>query len=178
MKLHKASGRCLLAALSREDLSEYRLSFDDLNPENERTAAVIRTILQQAKHTFGFALPAPSTLCIDVLPEKDGGCVFLFTAQKKRFRVLRESRTICFYTKNVNAFLDILARLHVAPLCACAPKLYRCTDGFAALFSFKSTEDASRAQRLLSEFGTVMPAAAATAFLAEHGETIQFTPAP
>ena len=94
MELHKTSAAVLLAALTREELSAYSLSFEELAADNAQTARVVREILHCARRTLDFAVPARRRLRIDVLPEPGGGCIFLFTARKMRLRVLHTGRTV------------------------------------------------------------------------------------
>ncbi len=179
MELHKTSTAVLLAALTREDLSAFRLSFADLSADNAQTVRIVREILLRARRTLDFAPPARGTLRIDVLPEKNGGCIFLFTAHKTRLRVLRKPRTLFFSTQDVNVFLDIYKRLSAPPLAKAEIRLFRTRQGFAALFTFPDLSDAARAERLLSEYGQTHDVSSDTALhLAEHATELRLTPAP
>ncbi len=179
MELHKTSAAVLLAALTREELSAYRLSFDELAADSAQTARVVREILLCARRTLDFSVPARGRLRIDVLPEPGGGCIFLFTARKTRLRVLHTGRSLLFCTQDADAFLDLLKLLSRPPLCRAKQTLYRTSTGFAALFSFDGAQSAERGARLLSEYGTVCPARGRVAqHLAEHARAIEFTSAP
>lgn len=178
MELHKTSAAVLLAALTREELSAYRLSFEELAADNAQTARVVREILLCARRTLDFAVPARRRLRIDVLPEPGGGCIFLFTARKTRLRVLHTGRTLLFCTQDADAFLDLLGRLSRPPLYGVERTLYRTQTGFAALFFFNDAQSAERGAQLLSEYGTVCPARGRVAqHLNEHARAIGFTPA-
>lgn len=175
MDLHKKSENRLLALLSRAELSDYRLSFDALCAEGERTAAVIHDILDRAEETLDWAIPARSRVCIDVLPEENGGCIFLFTvvcAPKKRFRVKTQSDMLVCMCSDTESFLALLSYCRTQSFHV-RPSFFSLDTGFAALFCFSDPSEAQTARLLLSEFGKTASADRLTQlFLEEHAEPI------
>ncbi len=158
MELHRTD-TVLLAALTREELSAYRLSFGALRAGDPSTARLLREILRRAKTALRFSPPKPGKLRVDALPEKDGGCIFLFTARKGRLRVLAAPPLLLWQTADANAFLDLFCLLRRAPaMCAGLSALYRTEGGFAGLFSFADAKAAKKGARLLAEYGDVRAA--------------------
>lgn len=174
MDLHKKSETRLLAELSPSDLSEYRLSFDELAPDSERTAEIIRDILCRAKTALDWTIPEAGSVYIDVLPEEDGGCIFLFTIRpmpKRRFRVKTEEELLACRCTSVNDFLSLLeACKRLCPKNAAVG--FRVGTEFVLLQSIQEASTETM-RAVLSEFGEVFPADRLTRlYLEEHGERI------
>lgn len=175
MDLHKKSETRLFAQLSCAELSDYRLSFDELRAEGERTAVIIHDILDRAEETLDWAIPAHSRVCIDVLPEETGGCIFLFTvlrAPKRRFRVKAQSEMLVCTCSDAESFLALLGFCRTRGFQAHI-SFFRLEQGFAALFCFSDPNEAQTARFPLSEFGKISSADRLTKlFLEEHGKPI------
>lgn len=181
MELHKRSETRLFVQLSRADLSGYRLSFDELSAEGERTAAVIQDILARAEEMLDWAIPARSRVCIDVLPEENGGCIFLFTVlrpPKRRFRVKTQSDMLLCVCADTESFLQLLGYCRTSELCPHA-SFFRLDSRYAALFCFADPVSAQAMRFSLSEFGKISSADRFTQlFLEEHAEPITLRQAP
>lgn len=181
MELHKKSETRLFVQLSRADLSGYRLSFDELCAEGERTAAVIRDILKRAEEMLDWAIPARSRVCIDVLPGENGGCIFLFTvlrAPKKRFRVNIQSDMLLCVCSDAESFLQLLEYCRTQNFGA-RISFFQLDSRYAALFCFADPVSAQAMRFSLSEFGKISSADRFTQlFLEEHAEPITLRQAP
>lgn len=174
MDLHKKSETRLLAELSSSDLSDYQLSFDELSADNERTAEIIHDILDSAKAALDWSVPTACSIYIDVLPEENGGCIFLFTVRpmpKKRFRVKTEDDLSMCRCASIDDFLALLKtckRLYPQNHAAG----FRLGKEFILLQSVRDA-DAEAMRAILSEFGETAPADRLTRlYLEEHGEPI------
>ncbi len=180
MELHKKSETRLFAELSFSDLSDYQLSFDELRCDSARTAEIIQDILDRAKATFDWTVPSAGSVCIDVLPEEDGGCIFLFTVRpmpKKRFRVKTEDDLLLCRCASVDDFLALLkACKQFYPKNAAVG--FRLESEFILLQSVRDA-NAETMRTVLSEFGEVSPADRLTRlYLDEHGERINLRRVP
>lgn len=174
MDLHKKSETRLLAELSASDLSDYRLSFDELDADSARTAEIIYDILDRAKAALDWTVPAAGSVNIDVLPEVNGGCIFLFTVRpmpKKRFRVKTEDDLLLCRCASIDDFLALLKTCKwLNPKNAAVG--FRLGTEFVLLQSVRG-ESAAYIHAVLSEFGEVTPADRLTRlYLEEHGEKI------
>lgn len=174
MDIHKKSETRLLAELSASDLSDYRLSFDELSADSARTAEIIHDILDRAKTALDWTVPAAGSVSIDVLPNLDGGCIFLFTARpmpKKRFRVKTEEDFLQCRCAALDDFLDLLKAVkRLYPKSAAAG--FRMGTEFVLLQGVRDG-DAATVHAVLSEFGEVAPADRLTRlYLEEHGEAL------
>lgn len=162
MEIHKKSNTRLFAQLSEQELSRYRLTFETLCPEEERTKAVLCDILAHAEDTLGWTVPPKSRVSVDVLPAENGSCIFLFTATvhpKKRYRVQRDACTRICRLYSTDDFLALYSVLHHKLLRTAETALFKDdTDRYIGLFRFSSPFSAETASAFLSEFGEVSAA--------------------
>lgn len=179
MEIHKKSNTRLFAQLSERELSQYRLTFETLCPDGERTKAVICDILERAENAVGWSVPPQSRIFVDVLPAENGSCIFLFTATvkpKKRYRVRRDACTRLCTVTCTDDFLALYRVLAHPLLNAAEITLYQTElQQYIGLFRFRTPFEAASAEPFLSEFGRVRTADAYVyRYFAEHA--IALTP--
>lgn len=173
MEIHKKSNTRLFAQLSEQELSRYRLSFETLCPNGERTRAVLGDILAHAENTLGWKVPPQSRVAVDVLPAENGSCIFLFTAitrPKMRYRVQRDACTRLCTLQNSDDFLALYCVLRHKVLKNAEISLFQ--EGqthYVGIFQFRTPFEADAAGAFLSEFGEVCAADASLCrYYAEH----------
>lgn len=174
MELHKTSDCGLYANLSRQDLSAYELTFDTLDPQDERTETLIRAILTQAEQTLGFAKPPRGNLFVDALPTAHGGTLlFLSTRRQTRYRVKKQPFTLLCRVDGANALLALLHRLKTPPFSHAGYRLYRDTDRYILHISFPASQALRAGRAALTEYGDVFACDAHTqAYLQEYAELL------
>ena len=126
MELHKTSARGLCAHLTKQELSAYKLTFDELHRRGARTEALIRTVLTRAEKTLGWALPPRGKLFVDILPGE-----------------------------NADTLLDILQRLQSPPFADAVCRLYRDESACFLQVSFPAASALRIGRTALSEYGEV-----------------------
>ncbi|MGN0572235.1 MAG: hypothetical protein ACI4K9_08660 [Candidatus Fimenecus sp.] len=179
MELHKTSERGLYAHLSKQELSAYQLTFDELNPQDARTEALIGAILTRAEKTLGWALPPRGKLFVDALPGTHGDTILLLTARTAptRYRVKKQPFTFLCRTASSDTVLAVLRRVQSPPFSDAVCRLYRDESVYFLQVSFP-TADALRAGRAaLAEYGEVCACDARTqAYLHEYAVLIDTAP--
>lgn len=174
MELHKTSDCGLYASLSRQDLSAYELTFDTLNPQDERTETLIRAILTQAEQTLGFAKPPRGNLFVDALPTAQGGTLlFLSTRRQTRYRVKKQPFALLCRVDGANTLLALLRRLKTPPFAHAGYRLYRDTDRYILHIAFPASQALRAGRAALAEYGDVFACDTLTqAYLQEYTELL------
>lgn len=157
MELHKTSERGLCAHLTKQELSAYKLTFDELHRRDARTEALIRTVLTRAEKTLGWALPPRGKLFVDILPAANGDTVLFLTAQPAptRYRVKKQPFTLLCRAENADTLLDILQRLQSPPFADAVCRLYRDESACFLQVSFPAASALRIGRTALSEYGEV-----------------------
>lgn len=173
MEIHKKSNTRLFAQLSEQELSRYRLTFETLCPDGERTKTVLCDILAHAENTIGWTVPPKSRVSVDVLPAENGSCIFLFTATvkpKKRYRVRRDVCMRVCTVSGTDSFLALYSVLRHPLLKTAEITLYQTEkQQYIGLFRFRTPFEALTAEPFLSEFGEVHAAdARISRYYTEH----------
>ncbi len=78
LELHLIGEEKLKVLLTPFDMMKYNLTCEKLDYENTETRKAIWNILDYAKHETGFDA-ARGRICIEVFPEKNGGCAIYIT---------------------------------------------------------------------------------------------------
>ncbi len=82
LELHLIGEEKLKVLLTPFDMMKYNLTCEKLDYENTETRKAIWSILDHAKHETGFDA-ARGRICIEVFPEKNGGCAIYITKLAK-----------------------------------------------------------------------------------------------
>jgi negative regulator of genetic competence, sporulation and motility len=101
--------------LTKTDMTDFHITYDELDYSNIETRRIIWTILDEAKKTLGKAVNIDNRLLIQVSPAEDGGCFFEFTqlpevadTKKRRLIMKKEAEPLLFCPCDENAFIDSL----------------------------------------------------------------------
>ena len=81
MKVKLICEECLTFTLTKEELSRYGLTSEELSPDSRRTRRLLARMLVLAKLETGMSFEGKK-LYLQVFPVPDGGCIFLFTSAK------------------------------------------------------------------------------------------------
>ncbi len=181
MELHKTSERGLYAHLTKQELSAYRLTFEELNPKDERTEALVGAILTRAERTLGWTLPQSGKLRVDALPTAQGGMLLILTARtaKTRYRVKKQPFVLLCRFSDANAVLSLLYRVQSPPFQNADCRLYRDSTAYVLRVSLPTVFALRAGRTALSEYGTILAATPLTeAYLREYTEEIRLRKAP
>lgn len=65
--------------LTKDDMSELDITYDDLDYSNIETRRVLWTVLDEASHTIGRDINLSERMLIEAIPALSGGCIIYFT---------------------------------------------------------------------------------------------------
>lgn len=179
MEIHKTSADALYAHLSKQELSAYRLTFDELHRQDTRTEALIGAILTRAEHTLGWVLPPHGKLWIDALPVSNGGTILFLTARRTptRYRVKKQPFAILCRIESPDTVLSVLRRLQSPPFLSAVCRLYRDKSAYLLQIVFPAATALRVGRAALAEYGEVTACdAVKDAYLQEYADFIGTAP--
>ncbi|MGN0520766.1 MAG: hypothetical protein ACI4LB_08515 [Candidatus Fimenecus sp.] len=179
MELHKTSEHGLCAHLSKQELSAYQLTFDELRRQDTRTEALIGAILTRAEKTLGWALPPRGKLFVDALSGTHGDTILFLTARTAptRYRVKKQPFTLLCRTASSDTVLAVLRRLQSPPFADAVCRLYRDETAYFLQISFPAANALRAGRAALAEYGEVFACDAQTqAYLCEYAVFIGKAP--
>lgn len=119
MKIQANGEEKISVTLSKNDMTDFDITYDELDYSNIETRRVIWTILDEAKKVLGKSVNIDNRLLIQVSPADDGGCFLEFTqlpepcdTARKRLIMKKDSEPVLFTAFDGNAFMDSLELLH------------------------------------------------------------------
>lgn len=89
--------------LTREDMAELDITYEELDYSNIETRRVLWTLLDEARHELGKNIYLTQKMLIEAVPDNEGGCTIYFTVTdeksakngKKQLVKLTGARIIC-----------------------------------------------------------------------------------
>ena len=115
MKIESNGEERITVTLSRIDMTDLDITYDEMDYSNIETRRVIWTILDKARKTLGKSVDTDGKLLIEVAPLEDGGCILHFTSSpfsdsknKKRLIMKKDAEPILFCPWDENSFIDSL----------------------------------------------------------------------
>lgn len=118
MKIQADGEEKISVTLTKTDMTDFDITYDELDYSNIETRRVIWTILDEAKKILGKPVNIDNRLLIQVSPADDGGCFLEFTqlpelcdTKRKRLIMKKDSEPILFSAFDANAFMDSLELL-------------------------------------------------------------------
>ncbi len=182
MKIEVLGQEKISVALSKTDMENLDITYDELDYSNIETRRVIWTVLGKAGEDLGKSFNPDSRLLIEVLPESDGGCVLFFTfappmsREKRRLIMKKDANTLLFCAFDENAFLDALALLKNQTQTINSLEIYSFENRFFAVISTVAREF-EKLTHCLKDYGNIF--ADNGEFLArirEYGKKIPLEP--
>ncbi len=130
--------------LTKTDMSDFDITYDELDYSNIETRRVIWTILDEANRILGKPVNIDNRLLIQVAPAEDGGCFLQFTSlpqeadtRKRRLIMKKEAEPILFKSFDLNSLLDCLSFLKSSELQYKNIEIYKFNSGFYAVIQPK-----------------------------------------
>ena len=106
--------------LTREDMCELDITYDELDYANIETRRVLWTLLDEARHKLGKDIRLTQKMLIEAVPDSKGGCTIFFTVSdgpegrngKKQLVKVRNVKIICGSDNidDISALSEVLAR--------------------------------------------------------------------
>jgi negative regulator of genetic competence, sporulation and motility len=190
LELHLIGEDKLKVLLTPFDMMKYNLTCEKLDYENTETRKAIWNILDYAKHETGFDA-ARGRICIEVFPEKNGGCAIYITKLQqsevsekecctelpKEKHTGRETSAIYGFDESESLFrvcrflyhkgYSLPSRAFYEPMPPNKPRYY--LELFEApLMSGGKKTKYLRENLFITEFGTRMEGTASLSYLKEH----------
>lgn len=125
MKIDAIDENSILVELSKEELSKNEVTFEQLDYANEKTRALVRSVLEKIRTETGRCVSKDGALEVDVMPNSSGGCLMLFT--ENRAEAQSEGTPAVFKTDEIDNLIDFSRRLKGE---SSRSALYRYSDSF------------------------------------------------
>ena len=119
--------------LTKQDMTELDITYEELDYSNIETRRVLWTLLDEAKHTLGRDIRLTQKMLIEAVPDDNGGCRIYFSVAdepngkpgKKQLVKLSGTKTVCqsHSIDNIGALAMVLQKID----CISKSELY--TDG-------------------------------------------------
>ncbi|MBQ9748376.1 MAG: adaptor protein MecA [Clostridia bacterium] len=189
LELHLIGEEKLKVLLTPFDMMKYNLTCEKLDYENTETRKALWNILDRAKHETGFDA-AQGRICIEVFPEKNGGCAIYITKLKKsdaassegidlgRDAAHRGETRALYRFEDAEALLRVCGLLSTQGYALPSRAFFEERTGTGARYYLELCErplavGGKKARYLrehlfISEFGTRLDGDTAPAFLHEH----------
>jgi negative regulator of genetic competence, sporulation and motility len=179
MKIQTNGEEKISVTLTKTDMTDFDITYDELDYSNIETRRVIWTILDHVKKTLGKPVNIDNRLLIQVSPADDGGCRLDFTQlpemcdnKRKRLIMKKDGEPILFCAFDDNAFIDCMCHIKHknAPI-----KYYHLFSHDGKYYSLLYPEPRSTEKLIfsLSEFGeATLPPKKDIALLYEYGRAL------
>lgn len=95
--------------LTGEDMRRLNITYDEMDYSRIETRRIIRTLLDEAKHSLGKKFEISEEVKIEALPSVDGGCLLFFSVSRKPlyYKVKSRSARIAYRFENIDDVLDL-----------------------------------------------------------------------
>lgn len=151
MDIQPISSNKFLVGLSRDDMIDLDITYDDMDYSNIETRRVIWTILDTVRRDTGRDVDPSGSLMIEAAPDPCGGCLLMFTVasgmnRKPETVISKNDQSRIFEFENVDDMLDLMKLLPEDAV------RHIFTDGGKYRLELR-TQTASGLGRLLGEYG-------------------------
>ena len=180
MKIEAPQENKIVVELTRADMAELDITYEEMDYGNIETRRVIWTILDRARATLCRDIDPSGKMLIETVPTPEGGCVLYFTVLERELhaagcrgllRMHKERTSFTYAFDSLSDLTDCALQLRDAKPAVSASSLYLADSRYYLLLQTELPP--RRVRTLLSEYGSpcadgVMP----TAFLREHGKLL------
>lgn len=164
-----------IVGLSRTDMENLEITYDQMDYSNIETRRVIWTILDKVRRRTGKDIDPSGNLMIEASPDNSGGCMLIFTVPVSKENIgtviAKNKNTQVFEFENADIFLDAVSQMK----CSSADGKFF-TDGkkFRAEFAGR---DAVRFKKILREYSRFIGEDSMTSVCThEHWNEIKLAP--
>lgn len=85
MNIKAQTDKKISIELTREDMDELDITYEELDYSNVETRRVLWTLLDEAGHRLGRNISLTNQMLIEAVPDEQGGCVLYFTVVDEDF---------------------------------------------------------------------------------------------
>lgn len=116
MNIHSAGKNKFIVELSKNDMLELDITYEEMDYSKIETRRVIWTILQKVRDDLGRDVDPTGNLLIEAAADSQGGCVLSFTvAEKKRYydsrqplKLTKTADSVIYEFNSENDLLDMM----------------------------------------------------------------------
>ncbi len=175
MYFYPISKNKIIAELSKEDMTELDITYEQMDYSNIETRRVIWTVLEKIREFSGRDIDPSCNLLIEAVASHDGGCVLCFTIPDSKKTIYpskppvltKNTSDIVFEFENINAMLDMLRSIGIKNLLPDG-RIYKKDKRYRILLECAPSPES---QRKMEEFGTFIGQnPVISAHTAEHWE--------
>ncbi|MGN0467830.1 MAG: adaptor protein MecA [Acutalibacteraceae bacterium] len=134
MEFEKSGDNCIFAQVSRDELLQLGLTYEDLDYAEEKTRLALKYILSKAQYAVHDKHSFKSKIRIDVMPCVSDGCVIIFTDLSSASKEKQdETPTAVFQCESYDSLADCSKVLSSLKLKAEQSSLYKDYDGYCLI---------------------------------------------
>lgn len=113
MKINSPNKAKIIVELSRDDMSELDITYENMDYSNIETRRVIWTILDKARQELGRDIDPSGKLTIETMPLDTGGCVIFFTVNDtpQSIKTIITQNEQVYEFDNIDNVIDLLSTL-------------------------------------------------------------------
>lgn len=157
MNIHSAGKNRIIVELSKKDMLDLDITYEEMDYSKIETRRVIWTILEKVRDSTGRDVDPTANLLIEVTADFQGGCVLCFTVGEKRraydyrqpLKLTKTTDSVIYEFENENALLDMIYTVGGDCL-KNSNKLYKNRNCFRLVLSkFPCSED----KKVIEEYG-------------------------
>ena len=112
MKIKAQTDNRISIELTKNDMEQLGITYDELDYSNIETRRVLWTLLDEAGHSLGKSISLADKMMIEAVPDSAGGCVLYFTVIDKKAAAgeVIQPRTVCQSSiiDNISALARVL----------------------------------------------------------------------
>ena len=113
MKINSPNKAKIIVELSRDDMLDLDITYEDMDYSNIETRRVIWTILDKARLELGRDIDPSGKLTIETIPLNTGGCVIFFTvnALSTELKAVVSENESVYEFDSIDNVIDLLSSL-------------------------------------------------------------------
>ncbi len=124
MNIHSTGKNKFVVELTRKDMQELDITYEEMDYSKIETRRVIWTILQKVRDSLGRDVDPSGNMLIEVAADTYGGCILSFTISEKRrgseqrqpLRLTKAADNLIYEFDNQNDLLDAMALIKIFEL--------------------------------------------------------------
>lgn len=156
MKINSPAENRITVDLTKQDMAELDITYEEMDYSTIETRRVIWTLLDEAGKALGKELDPSRRMIIEAIPKTEGGCVLNFTLLDAKRRVSTQKQLLKKQSESIVCEFDSLDTLYRAaessPVCL-ESSLYETGGKYRLLIH--GLCDSGNTARYFSEFGRV-----------------------
>ena len=172
MEFKRIGSQGLKVHLTQSDMDRLHITYDSVDYADVRTRQAVNRLLELAKNSTGFELPA-AKLLIEVYPGQDGGCTFYFSPLDDGIHGLLSPqgdarRPIILELPTFHRVLETAFRVTRQFLSATRRSALYTNQNQYRLLLWPLPQQKAPLEQFCQEYGTLIPGKWACAFTQEH----------